>query len=118
MVTLYCEKTRSVARVHACMAEVSYWHKKKVNYYFLSSLVKEFEHIVGLHKRLYVDFAFNMMNEVSLDSVPKKIKQLYTEYKNIYNEFIFAYGEFAIQADKAQLRIFNKQKMPKANDLI
>ena len=93
-----------------------YWKKKEMNYEFLSCLVKEFENYVTLHKLMYVDFAVVMAREIGLDNVTKTTKRVYTEYKDNYNDFIFAYTEFAKRCSRIRFRIFN-EKLPKANEL-
>lgn len=93
-----------------------YWKNKEINYEFLSSLVKEFENLVSLHKQLYVDFTVIKAREIGLDKIPEATRRAYSEYKDDYNQFINVYTEFAKRCSKIRFRIFN-EKLPKANEL-
>jgi len=87
-----------------------HWHKKKMlNCDFLSSLVKEFENYVEIHKRLYVDFAVTISAYLQPPQfvVPKKAKRSYSRYKDNYNQFVVAYLEFAKKCARDELRIFS-----------
>lgn len=90
------------------------WNKKEVNYEFLSSLAREFENYVMLHKRLYVDFAVTMARRIG--NVSEATKRSYSDYKDDYNQFIIAYTDFAKRCSKERLRIFN-EKLEKAYEL-
>lgn len=83
-----------------------HWRKKELNYEFLSSLVREFESYVDIHKALYVDFVVTMSGEIK-NLVPKGAKRSYAHYKDNYNQFILAYVEFAKECARDELRIFN-----------
>ena len=93
-----------------------HWKKKEINHEFLSSLVKEFEYYVMLHKWLYVDFAVTTAREIGLDTITQPTKRAYSDYKDDYNQFIIAYTEFARRSSKAKLRIFN-ERLRKAYEL-
>lgn len=85
-----------------------HWHKEKINYDFLSSLVREFENYVEIHKRLYVDFAVTISISAEIKNlVPKRAKRSYSHYKDNYNQFIIAYLEFAKKCARDELRIFS-----------
>jgi len=93
------------------------WHKKEeINYEFLSCIVKQFEEYVGLHKRLYVDFAVIIAGKIGLDKLSNSTRKLYSEYRDDYNEFVVAYTRFAEESRKAKLGIFNEH-LKKANAL-
>jgi len=92
-----------------------HWNKRDVNREFLSSLAKEFENYVGLHKQLYVDFAVIMAREIGLDKIAQTIKSNYSNYKDDYNQFVIAYTDFAKKTSK-ELGIFS-QSLPKAFEL-
>jgi hypothetical protein len=92
------------------------WRKKSINYAFLSSIVKELENYVALHKRLYVDFVVKMAREIGLEKLSNITKRLYSEYREDYNQFVVAYTELAEGTWKAELGIFDKN-LKKANAL-
>lgn len=92
-----------------------YWRKKKeMNYEFLSSLVREFENYVMIHKRLYVDFTVTMAKKIG--NISEATRRSYSDYKGDYNQFIIAYTDFAKKCSKERFRIFN-ENLEKAHEL-
>ena len=85
-----------------------HWQKKEINYEFLNNLVKEFEGYVLLHKQLYVDFTISVARKIGLENIPQVTKRGYSDYKDDYNQFIFAYTEFAKECSKATLYAFSE----------
>jgi hypothetical protein len=90
--------------------------KSEVNGEFLSSLAKEFENYIALHKQLYVDLAVAAAREMGLQRVADSTKRAYREYKEDYNQFIIAYSEFAKKASKERIGFFS-QYLQKASEL-
>jgi len=91
-----------------------HYYISEVNEEFLSSLAKEFESYIALHKQLYVDFAVIKAREIGL--ISDETKRACREYREEYNQFIIAYSEFAKKASKERINIFN-QNLPKASEL-
>lgn len=91
------------------------WNRKEVKYEFLSSIVREFENYVRLHKQLYVDFAVLMADEIK-NLVPEVAKRTYADYKVDYNQFVIAYTEFAKRCSREGLGIFSDH-LEKAREL-
>jgi len=97
------------------MDNLSWYSKSEINERLLSSLAKEFESYILIHKRLYVDFAVNTVREIGLEHVSQGTKRIYSEYRDDYNQFVVAYTEFANKTRK-ELGIFS-QNLQKAYEL-
>lgn len=92
-----------------------HFEKSGINGKLLSTLVREFENYVRLHKQLYVDLTVMTARELGLEHVSEATKRAYREYRENYNEFIIAYTGFAKGTSK-KLGFFN-QNLPKALEL-
>jgi hypothetical protein len=90
------------------------FYRSEINEPNLSSLAKEFENYVALHKRLYVDLFVTMAREGGPERISEETKRAYREYREDYNQFIMAYTEFA---KKAKVIGIFSQSLPKAFDL-
>ena len=85
-----------------------HWKKREINYEFLQCLAKEFEGYISIHKQLYVDFTITMARQIGNETITQSTKSNYSDYKENYNQFIFAYTEFAKKCSKEQIGIFSE----------
>lgn len=95
--------------------DLHFHYKSEVNREFLSSLAKEFESYIALHKQLYIDLSVAAVKEKGLTRVSDSTKRAYREYRDDYNQFIIEYSGFAKKVSK-EANIF-KQDLPKASEL-
>jgi hypothetical protein len=89
--------------------------KSEINEKLLSTLVKEFENYIMLHKTLYVDLTVRTAREIGLEHISEATKRAYREYKEDYNQFIIEYTRFAKKTSK-EIGVFS-QYLPKAPEL-